>query len=82
MIEFRDSTDVIIGVIATRGNKLLSSVTMESVAASWLRSRGSAAGFEDAYSNWTNGYVTGVRVNDDQAVVRSLSEVQVSGMVP
>lgn len=82
MIEFRDSSDVVIGVVTTRGKVLLSTPTVESVVASWLRAGGAVSAFESAYDGWTNGYVTGTRVTNDQAIVSNLSEVRVPKVAP
>lgn len=81
MIEFRDSSNVLAGIVASRGLVLLSDPAGESVAASWLRAGGSVGGFEDAYDGWTNGYVTGSRVANDPIIMSDLTVVQVPGMV-
>lgn len=76
MIEFYDANDELIGVVAAQGGNLRSSPTVESVALSWLRGGGSATAFEDAYDNWTNGYVTGTYAPTNAAIVSALNVVQ------
>lgn len=81
MIEFRDVKGVTIGFVVARNDVLLSDVTVESVAASWLRAGGDVDTFEDTYDGWANGYATGSRVNDDPVVVSRLTAAQVSETV-
>lgn len=76
MIEFYDAGGELVGVVAAQDSSLRSSPAVESVALSWLRAGGSAAAFEDAYDNWTNGYVTGAYAPTNAAIVSALSVVQ------
>lgn len=65
MIEFVDIDDNVIGVVVVRDGALLSDPATEDIATAWLRQIDGAAGFEDAYDGWTNGYARGRRVSDD-----------------
>lgn len=81
MIEFRDVEGATIGFVATRNDVLLSDVTVESVAVSWLRAGGNVSAFEEMYDGWTNGYAAGSRVDDNPEVVSRLTAVQVAETV-
>lgn len=56
MIEFFDDEGVI-GTIAYDDGELDADIVLQSVAQAWVAGGRDPADFEDAYANWSNGYV-------------------------
>lgn len=77
MIEFTDQrSGVVVGVVAVRGNALLSDPISENIAAAWLAQGGKSGEFESVYDGWTNGYVLGRRVANNAAVIDNMRPVK------
>lgn len=57
MIEFFDDDDDVLGTIEYDDGNLVADITLQDVADAWIVSGRDPADFEDAYVDWSNGYV-------------------------
>lgn len=66
MIEFRDKNGVI-GTVEYINGELITNNAMRDVVTMWLRRGKSPADFENAYADWSNGYVRSrlIELDDD-----------------
>lgn len=81
MIEFLTNDRVIDVVAVNVDGELVSGPVLRDVAFTWLRQGRPASGFENAYADWTNGYVRSRRVTDDADVTSQLRPVRTPALV-